>query len=71
MELSRNWDYKFDPPATHELCACDECHDENCHEDIEAWSSDCGGCEVRLAEAVATKEFCLSHHAWYCEKEIV
>lgn len=68
-DLSRDWDFKFDPPAVHELCDCEACHDEGCHEDIEVWSQDCGGCEVRLSEAVAAMEYCLTHHEWYCEKE--
>jgi hypothetical protein len=57
----------YNPPELHELCAGSCCHED--HEDVEEWADEgCGRCVDILDKAVENKEYCLTHHAWYCEE---
>jgi hypothetical protein len=60
----------YDPPELHDIDLCGQCHDDGHHDDdVEGWADDgCGGCVDTLRKAVDNKEYCLRHHAWYCEE---
>lgn len=60
-----------EPPNEHELDNCYECHDSGLHvAEIEKWADkwDCAGCDDKLHFAIKRSEYCLEHHAWYCEE---
>lgn len=66
---SSNFDKMFNPPDLHELCACEDCCGAGEHVEIEQWAKDgCLVCVERLEVVVASKEYCLSHHSWYCDE---
>lgn len=66
---SPNFDKMFDPPDYHEVCTCEECCGAGEHDEIEQWAKDgCSICLEKLEAAVASKEYCLFHHAWNCEE---
>lgn len=62
----------FDPPSLHEIDRCGWCHDEGCHDgDLEGWAEieGCVACVDTLNKAIERKQYCLTHHEWFCEKE--
>lgn len=42
------YDRYLEPPDTHEICACAECHDESQHSNPLLWRDECGACYEQL-----------------------
>lgn len=59
-----------DPPNLHEICGCEDCHEDGEHaDDVKHWANveGCWACVDTVRKAVDNNEYCLFHHAWYCE----
>jgi len=60
----------YDPPDTHDLCQCENCHEADLHEPIEHWIEEgCMRCEEKMAWAIKNREYCADCKIWWCSED--
>lgn len=63
----------YEPPASHEVDNCEDCHVAGYHRRVEAhdWAyrEGCFLCAERLERATTDNDYCLPCKKWYCEEQ--